>query len=100
MEGSNAHYQEGPGLGVFGVYVIWQGGGPYIRVGQGDIAARLTAHRNDPAITKYSNLYVTWAAVPRSQLDGVERYLFERCSPKVGDRCPDCSPIAVNLPGQ
>lgn len=83
-----------------GVYVIWQGGSatPWVRVGQGDIAARLTAHRNDPAITKYKPLYVTWAAVQQSQLNGVERYLYERCSPKVGERTPTDPAIAVNLP--
>jgi hypothetical protein len=81
-----------------GVYLIWQGGGSYVRVGQGDIAARLTAHRNDPAITKYQKLYVTWAAVPSAQLDGVERYLYEQCSPLVGERTPTAPVIAVNLP--
>lgn len=83
---------------TFGVYVIWIGGGNYVRIGQGDIAARLTAHRSDPAITKHSNLYVTWASVPAAQVDGVERYLYQKCSPLVGERCPDCAPIAVNLP--
>lgn len=85
---------------VNGVYAIWQGGGPYVRVGQGDIAARLTAHRNDPSITKYNNLYVTWAAVPSWQIDGVERYLYDVCQPLVGDRAPAVSAIAVNLPGK
>lgn len=85
---------------VTGVYAIWQGGGPYVRVGQGDIAARLIAHRNDPAITKYNNLRVTWAAVPSWQIDGVERYLYDACRPVVGDRAPAVPAIAVNLPGK
>ncbi len=83
-----------------GVYAIWQGNGPYIRVGKGDIADRLIAHRNDPAITKYKNLYVTWAAVPVSQRDGVERYLYDVCQPAVGERAPAVPAIAVNLPGK
>ena len=35
-----------------GVYLIWRGGvAPrVVRVGQGEIAARITAHRNDEAI--------------------------------------------------
>ena len=81
-----------------GVYLIWQGGGSYVRVGQGDIAARLTAHRNDPDITKYKNLYVTWATVPESELNGVERYLYEQCRPAVGERAPTDPAIAVTLP--
>lgn len=83
-----------------GVYAIWIGGGRYVRIGQGDVAARLIAHRNDPAITRYTTLYVTWAAVPSWQCDGVERYLYDECSPLVGERAPDALPIAVNLPGK
>jgi hypothetical protein len=83
-----------------GVYAIWIGGGQYIRVGQGDIAARITTHRNDSEITKHKNLYVTWASVPAGQRDGVERYLYDVCQPVVGDRAPDAPAIAVNLPGK
>src|SRR5437016_2252336 len=83
-----------------GVYAIWIGAGNYVRVGQGDIADRLTAHRNDPAITKHKPLYTTWAYVPAAQLDGVERYLYDVCSPLVGERAPDATPIEVNLPGK
>src|SRR5258706_5945708 len=51
-----------------GVYIIWHGGNParVVKVGSGDIAARLSAHRNDKAILTYRSfgtLYVTWAAV-------------------------------------
>jgi hypothetical protein len=83
-----------------GVYAIWIGGGNYVRVGKGDIAARITAHRNDPAITKHQNLYVTWATVSEWQRDGVERYLYDVCQPLVGERAPDVPAIAVNLPGK
>ena len=88
------------GVKTNGVYAIWQGNGPYVRVGQGDIAARLGAHRGDSAITKYKNLYVTWVAVSAAQRDGVERYLYDECQPLVGDRAPDAPAIAVNLPGK
>jgi hypothetical protein len=84
-----------------GVYIIWHGGDKpkVVRVGQGKVADRIAAHRNDRAITAYSSLglYVTWAAVPAAQRDGVERYLADCYSPLVGDAFPNVLPIAVNL---
>jgi hypothetical protein len=89
-------------VSAFGVYVIWHGGNPsqVVRVGQGSIADRLTAHRSDPAILAYADkgLYVTWATVQVSQADGVERFLANHYLPLVGDRHPAVAPIAVNLP--
>src|SRR5690348_6547182 len=85
-----------------GVYIIWHGGNParVVRLGQGDIADRLTEHRAEPDILAYRQhgLYVTWAAVPAYQLDGVERYLANQWPPLVGDRFPNAQPIAVNSP--
>lgn len=86
-----------------GVYVIWHEGNPsrVVRIGQGDIATRLGAHRRDAAILaykKYGKLRVTWAAVPAHQLDGVERYLANTWSPLIGDAFPDVAPLAVNSP--
>jgi hypothetical protein len=51
---------------------IWHEGNPsrVVRIGQGDIAMRITAHRNDRVVTKYrasGTLRVTWAAVPAAQ---------------------------------
>ena len=91
------------GVDVFGVYVIWHEGNPgrIIRIGQGDIASRLSAHRSDLSICQFRNrgtLRVTWAAVPADQVDGVERFLLGHLSPLVGDAFPDAPPIAVNLP--
>jgi hypothetical protein len=85
-----------------GVYVIWQVGRPpqVIRVGQGDIAARLRAHRSDPKLGPYSfgdALRVTWASVPVLHRDGVERFLASQYSPLVGDAFPNVAPIRVNL---
>jgi hypothetical protein len=45
-------------------------------------------------------MYVTWAAVPANQRDGVERYLADMYQPVEGDRFPDVVPLVVNLPGQ
>ena len=86
-----------------GVYVIWHEGDPgvVVRIGQGDIAARLGAHRNDPAILVYEKqgtVRVTWAAVSVSQRNGVEAFLAGRWTPLIGEMFPDADPLAVNLP--
>ena len=85
-----------------GVYVIWKPGNPgrVIRVGQGDIAARLKTHRSDSEISKHGHdLLVTWASVAAQYRDGVERFLAERYSPVVGEAFPNVAQIVVNLPG-
>ncbi len=88
--------------GMQGVYVIWHGGSaPHtVRVGQGIIADRLRAHRDDPAILKYSylGLFATWAAVGQSDRDGIEHYLAEALTPLAGDRFPAAPQLSVNLP--
>jgi hypothetical protein len=86
-----------------GVYIIWHSGNPgrVVRVGQGNIAERLKAHRTDQSILAYKKngqLYVTWAAVPVHHLDGVEAYLALQWNPLVGDRYPYAVPLAVNSP--
>jgi hypothetical protein len=86
-----------------GVYVIWHGGAcpRVVRVGQGDLFDRLSAHKNDPQITQYKQygpLYATWAMLHQSYLNGVENFLGRHYSPLVGDRFPNVQPIAVNLP--
>ena len=88
-----------------GVYFIWCAGNPStnVRTGQGIIGARLVAHRADPMIMRHrtkGTMYVTWAAVPANQRDGVERYLADMYQPVEGDRFPDVVPLVVNLPGQ
>jgi hypothetical protein len=75
-----------------GVYIIWHGGPQprVVRIGQGDIATRLAAHRNDPQILIYKKdgLMVTWAEVSAAQIDGVERYLANQWVPLIGDAFP------------
>ena len=83
-----------------GVYVIWAGK-TWLYVGQGDIASRLQAHRGEDAIMEWRKegaLMVTWAIVPDSQLDGLERYLADALRPTVGKQHPNTLPIPVNLP--
>lgn len=88
---------------IEGVYLIWhtQNDSAYVRVGQGNIRDRLTAHRNDSDVQQYVNLdlRVTWAQVDARYRDGVEAYLAQQLNPLVGERFPDVTPIAVNLPG-
>jgi hypothetical protein len=85
-----------------GVYIIWHGGPTpkIVRVGQGVIRTRLTAHRQDEEIQAYAglNLYVTWARVDASSRGGIEAFLADELSPLVGERFPDVPPIPVNLP--
>lgn len=83
-----------------GVYIIWHIGNPsrVVRVGQGDIAKRLSEHRNNQQITRYGQLRVTWAKVDARSRDGVERYLADTWKPLVGDAFPDVRAIEVNSP--
>ena len=89
-------------VNTIGVYVIWQGfkDGKVVRVGQGDIKARLTEHRQNHLIMRHAGsngLLVTWASVNSLALDGVENYLAQQYSPIEGERFPDVAPIQVNL---
>lgn len=94
------------GVTTQGVYIIWhqgQGGKPgrVVYVGQGDVAARLKAHRTRRDINNYAahgNLMVTWAAVSSAQRDGVEHYLAQTWNPQVGDAHPTAAQIACNSP--
>ena len=91
------------GVNAFGVYIIWHSGNPgrVVRVGQGNIADRIGAHKKDQQVLAYKQfgaLWVTWAAVSVFQRDGVERHLAETWKPLIGDRFPDVALIAVNSP--
>ena len=86
-----------------GVYIIWHSGQQpaVVYVGQGDIADRITSHRRDDKILRFSHygLFVTWAQVVDDYArDGVELFLSQQLSPKVGQRYPDVLPIPVNFP--
>ena len=86
--------------GVAGVYVIWRrADGLVVRVGQGEIAQRISAHRLDRDITRFEDLIVAWASVDARYRDGVERFLADQLAPVVGSGFPDVAPIAINLPG-
>ena len=90
-------------VNVGGVYIIWHEGNPgrVVRIGQGDIASRLAAHRQDSGIVAYrrhGTLRVTWAEVAAYQRDGVERYLANTWPQIVGHVFPDVAPLPVNSP--
>ena len=94
-----------PNAAGVGVYVIWccgkdRGVPVTLYVGQGEIANRLRAHREEGEILSYLpfGLCVTWALVEQHDLDGVERFLFNNLRPKLGQRAPNVNPLPVNLP--
>lgn len=88
--------------GMEGVYIIWHGGQnpATVYTGQGFIRDRIRDHRSESSILRFESygLSVTWAEVAPSFRDGVERFLANQLSPKVGDRHPLIPPISVNLP--
>ena len=85
-----------------GVYVIWHSGQDpaTVYVGSGNITDRLREHRRSSDILQFSEfgLFVTWARVPATRQEGVERFLADTLRPKVGERHPDAHPVTVNLP--
>lgn len=69
------------GVFVQGCYIIWHSGSParVVRVGQGDVSARLSAHRRDPvAYRRFGTLYAKWASVNPLDRDGVEAHLSRK----------------------
>jgi hypothetical protein len=88
---------------VSGVYIIYQHNGCVMKVGQStDLVERFKKHQNNKVIMAYdfhdNPLLVTWASLPESYLDGVERYLANHYQPLIAERFPDVYPISVNLP--
>jgi hypothetical protein len=85
-----------------GVYVVYQTGNPprTISVGKGDVAKRLSQIKTDKRFASGSGakLLVTYAAVPSSDQEGVEKYLARLLAPQVEERRPDVREIAVNSP--
>jgi hypothetical protein len=80
-----------------GVYIIWSNE-TVVRVGSGNIKDRIAKHRDNPKITKYPDLKVTWVRVSEANMHGVEAYLGDTLEPAIGKRFPDVIGIEVNLP--
>jgi hypothetical protein len=77
--------------GLEGVYVIQTITQPYtVRVGQGTIRDRLSAHKNDPRILAHQRfgLRAYWVFVPKDFRDETERKLAQNLRPVVGERFP------------
>jgi len=87
-----------------GVYIIWyenEESRRCVYVGQGDVDDRLGKHKKDPDILRHKKLgtlYVTWADIPKSKRNGVERFLADVLEPLEGEQHPNDPHIAVNLP--
>ena len=87
-----------------GVYVIWHGGTKprTIRVGYGPLAGRLSAHRSETGLLRYRQfgpLYVSWAAVPETSMQGVAKFVGSRLRPTFEDRLALAVAIPASLPG-
>jgi hypothetical protein len=88
----------------FGLYVIWHAGYPsrVVKVGHGDIAARLEEDRRNGAVLHYGRhgpLFVTWAAADASVVEGAARHLADTLRPLLGGGpSREVDPIALNSP--
>ena len=70
-----------------------------VSVGKGKIRDKLIEMQIDKKVQSYGpDLYVTWAAVPKMSLDGVEAFLCERLNPIVHQSISCKDFIKVNLP--
>ncbi len=91
-------------LHATGVYMIWHGGeNPRIvRIGQGNIAARLAAHRLNHQIMRYVEsgpMMVTWAEIEdQAMRDGIEAFLSKQFTPLIKDKVPEVRPIQASSP--
>ena len=90
-------------ISAFGVYVLWHAGYPgrVVKVGYGDIAARLEADRHNDTVQHYGRsgpLFVTWAAADPSSVEGVTRHLADTLRPLISAGLSHVAPIPLNSP--
>lgn len=93
---NNEHFDS-----LIGVYIIWYGNDKHnvVSVGQGIIRDKLIEMQIDKKVQKYGpDLFVTWAAVPRVSLEGVEAFLYRELNPLVHHHITCLDLIRVNLP--
>jgi hypothetical protein len=84
-----------------GVYVIWSGNDTsnVVSVGMGNLRDELVERKIDKKVLEYGpDLFVTWAAVPRLLLKGVEAFLCNKLNPTIHHSVSDIDLINVNLP--
>ena len=93
---TNEHFNN-----LIGVYVIWYGNDTrnVISVGRGAIRDELIRRKIDEKVLAYGpDLFVTWAEVPQTSLDGVEAFLCKELNPKLLQTIMCRDLITVNLP--
>ena len=81
---------------TYGVYVIWDGGGPsrVVRVGHGHIGAEFKACVADPrvmACLRDGPLFATWAAADAFAAPRIHRYLEDELRPLIAE------PLGANV---
>ncbi len=86
-----------------GVYIIWYRlqANVVVKIGGGKIRDELEKEREELAIQAFSKygLKVSWADVPKSQIEPVMAYLSRKISPKIPiDDIDKSKQIEVNLP--
>ena len=93
---NNEHFDS-----LIGVFIIWYGNdmSNVVSVGQGTIRDKLIEMQLDKRVLEYGpDLFVTWAAVPRASLEGVEAFLSNKLNPLVHNNISCPKVITVNLP--
>jgi hypothetical protein len=93
---NNEHFD-----GLIGVYIVWHGNdrSNVVSVGQGIIRDRLIEMQIDKKVQEYGpDLFVTWAAIPRVSLEGVEAFLCSELNPLVHHNITCLDLITVNFP--
>jgi len=93
---NNEHFDN-----LTGVYVIWSGDDirNVVSVGQGIIRDELINMKIDKKVLGYGpDLFVTWAAVPKNSMEGVEAFLYNKLNPMVQHSIMNNDLINVNLP--
>lgn len=93
------------GITASGVYLIWASryNERLLKVGQAiNLGERIADYKSDLRYKEkertHGPVFITWAKVPSSDLDGVEAYLGAYYQPLFSERFPDALKIAVNLP--
>jgi len=86
---------------LIGVYVIWSGNDEknIVSIGKGKIRDKLIEMQINQKVQSYGpDLFVTWAAVPKVSLQGVEAFLYNELNPIVHSNITSSNFINVNLP--
>ena len=91
-------------LGYAGVYIIWYFDvfniARTVKVGKGQLRARLEADRRNPEVQKYADqrLYATWTLVPSGHIDSISVSLSQKLHPFVGKQPSGDPGVFVEVP--